>query len=326
MLKIKLILFFGCSWLLNVALADDLLELSCSIDTDCQQYERATCRNSHCQCTAAVGDKREPCKPKDRKWSNIIGGPCTQDHLCPQLNTKCDATTEQCYCTAGYMPSVDKRRCLPQAVALNAQCELTQQCQAKDKWAVCHLSQKSCLCKEYFEPHDQRCLAVLDISCRNDTMCTATDSICLIQLDKCACIEGRVHNHNKTMCLSGAAYGESCTTSGQCQLMLGSGGLCRNNSCGCQPKYYAKINSEAEQGTKLTTCEPIVNFGANCRRNEDCEQPSDNLNMQCKWGECICRDTHHVVDNARCVLNKASTGQRVPHLLFPIFWLIYSRT
>ncbi|XP_060663858.1 multiple epidermal growth factor-like domains protein 10 [Drosophila nasuta] len=325
MLRLMVILLFGCSWLPNAALANDLLELGCHNDTDCQQYEHAKCHNSHCQCTAsAEGNEQVTCKPKELKYSNIIGGACTKEHTCTQPYTVCEHSTEQCYCGEHYMPSDDKRRCIPRAVALDDACELTMQCQAKDRAAVCHPSQKSCMCKEHFDKHEQRCVALLDVSCRNDTVCSALDAICLTKLEKCACIAGHVHNPNMTMCLPGVAYGDNCTTNAQCKLTLGNGAACTNNTCLCSPKHYTKISSEND-----TICAADVAYGGYCRRQEDCEESAEPLQLQCKWGECMCRDNYQVVDNAHCVPEvKTATASQLfsqYHLLalLQIFWLIY---
>lgn len=150
-----------CYSLLNVASSDVLLELGCITDDQCKQFERSRCRDSHCFCTANDEEKRVPCKPKDRKLSNIIGGPCTQEHACSQEHAECDANTQLCYCAAGFIPSEDRRRCMPQMVPLAGRCELTRQCQTADKSALCQKSQQSCLCMEHFEAHNGRCLATL---------------------------------------------------------------------------------------------------------------------------------------------------------------------
>ncbi|XP_034489599.1 zonadhesin [Drosophila innubila] len=334
-MQLALIVIF-CYTLVNAASADDLLELGCTTDEQCKQFERSSCRDSHCFCTGADSDKRVACKPKDRKLSNIIGGPCTQEHACSQDHAECDAKTQLCYCAAGFIPSEDRRRCLPQLVPLDGRCELTSQCQSADKSAVCHQSQKSCLCKAHFEPHNGRCLATLDLSCINDTTCQKLDAICVEKLNKCACTAGLVHNHNMTHCMPSAVYGASCTTNAQCQLTLGVDAICSNNSCSCRSKYYPKIMTQQEQNQVMntTSCEPIVTYGAYCHQDKDCQQQQEKKqlsNLTCKYAECVCQQDYHVVDNEKCVLNAASARNPVNIILAKLmittqfFWHIYSR-
>ncbi|KAL7743470.1 hypothetical protein ACLKA6_018608 [Drosophila palustris] len=314
-MRLTLLIFF-CFSLLNAASADDLLELGCISDDQCKQFERSRCQDGHCFCTATVGDKRVACKPKDRKLSNIIGGPCTQEHVCSQEHAECDAKTQLCYCAADYIPSEDRRRCLPQTVPLAGRCELSSQCQSTDKSAVCHTSQHSCLCKAHFEAHGGRCLATLDLSCSNDTICNSVGAICLSNLNKCACTEGLVHNHNMTNCMPSAVYGASCTTTTQCQMTLGVGGVCSNNSCSCRAKYYPRTmtNQGQNQEMNTTSCEPFVTYGAYCHQDKDCQQEQEQKqpsNMMCKWSECVCQENHHVVDNEKCVLTTGSAGNQL---------------
>lgn len=342
-MQLTLIIFF-CYGLLNVASADDLLELGCITDDQCKEYERGKCRDSHCFCTAPDSKELVACKPKDSKHSNIVGGPCTQEHVCSLENAECDAKTQLCFCSAGYIPSKDRRRCLAQMMPLGGHCELNSQCQATDKSALCHISQKSCLCKDHFEAHNGRCLATLELDCINDSNCTDVNAVCLTQLSKCACTEGFVYNHNMTNCMPSSTYGASCTTTAQCQLTLGFDGICGNNTCSCRSKYYPK-----SQEMDNTSCEPVVVYGAYCRQDKDCQhwqelkqehkkelkqehkkEAKQLSSMVCKWGECACQDYYHVEDNEKCVLNTESAGNELHSLLIQLlipaqfFWLIYS--
>lgn len=160
-MKLALIIIITFAFLLTASSADDLLELSCATDDQCTQYERGRCRDGHCVCTAAENGQRVACKPKDKKLSNIIGGPCTEDHVCMLPHAVCDIKLELCFCTADHIASEDRRRCLPSKVALNGPCELSSQCQKTDKFAVCQEPQRSCQCKPNFEQHLGRCVALL---------------------------------------------------------------------------------------------------------------------------------------------------------------------
>lgn len=158
-MQLGIIILFTFGLFLTATSADELLELSCNTDAQCLKYEQGRCRDGHCLCTEPKSKKTVICKPKDKKLSNIIGGPCTEDHVCAQEHAVCDTKWEQCYCADGYMPSVEHRRCLPRMVALNGTCEQSSQCQMADKFAVCQAS--SCLCKSKFEQHMGKCLALL---------------------------------------------------------------------------------------------------------------------------------------------------------------------
>lgn len=160
-MQLAIIIIFTFAFLLTASSADDLLELSCVTDAQCTQYERGRCREEHCVCTAPEDGHRVPCKPKDKKLSNIVGGPCTEDHLCMPPHSVCDIKWDMCFCTADHIPSEDKRRCLPSKVALNKSCELSSQCQQTDKFAVCQEPEKTCQCKPNFEQHLGKCLARL---------------------------------------------------------------------------------------------------------------------------------------------------------------------
>ncbi|EDV99656.1 multiple epidermal growth factor-like domains protein 10 [Drosophila grimshawi] len=325
-MQLMSILLLGFCLLNTSASAEELLELSCITDAQCAKYEHASCQDSRCICTAHGGDKRMECQPKDEKVSNIIGGPCP----CTQPGAECDVQTQQCYCAANHVPSVDKRRCLPQQVALDGRCEMSRQCQLADTFSVCHTSRKRCICKEHFEPHQGQCIAILDVNCSNSTFCGSIGaSICLPESKKCACNIDSVSNHNMTLCVSSSAYNATCTTHAQCQLQLGAGGICQTNRCGCRSKHYARTKQYLDQKTNSTICEPLVPYGAYCRRNEDCQrmEPEHLLesSMQCKWGECRCQSNQRVADTEICVLNSGAALHRpdssLPILLILFVWL-----
>lgn len=153
---------------------------------------------------------------------------------------------------------------------------------------------------------------------------------------KCACGHNLVNNQNKTTCLPGALFDSNCTSSEQCQLILGVGGLCSNHTCTCRPKYYASIR-EGDKEPKII-CDPIVFYGDSCLENKDCqmkklvqdqEQESRDPTMECMWGECRCKDNEHANDKLLCVPNmsKANPLQNKLHfmILFQLIWLVYSR-
>ncbi|XP_002022379.2 tenascin [Drosophila persimilis] len=327
-------------FLAGFCLAEEILELSCSTDAQCLQFERGRCLNATCTCTARDSGQRVDCKPMEQKVTNIIGGhcPCHQDHA------ECNKKLEQCSCSSGFVPSEDKRRCLAEVVRLDERCEFHRQCQLADKFSSCHLSQNRCLCRSNFESHQGHCLAVLESSCVNDTDCGSCGALlCLPQLKKCGCAVNYVHNRNMTKCITGSDYGDGCDSSTACQLSLGSGGQCQDHRCACRSTHYPRKvpNAIPKEENAVDTnqleriiCEPIVPFGAYCRTNSDCQMHPlmagesrplpPTSSMECKWGECRCSAYHSVQDN-QCVLE--SGGSIPTHLwiglLIPISLILY---
>ncbi|KAH8235705.1 hypothetical protein KR032_005710, partial [Drosophila birchii] len=294
--------------------AEDLLELSCITDGQCAQFDRGHCVDMTCVCTARDSDNRVACLPHEVKLTNIIGGPCP----CPQPNARCDTKRDQCICQINYVPSADRRRCIPEAVSPGGVCELSRQCQLADKFSKC--LKGLCHCRSNFEFHEGRCLAVLESSCLLKTDCgTCGASLCLPKLEKCACAENYVHNRNMTKCISGSAYayGSSCDHSAPCQVSLGGSAQCLDHRCTCHPTHYPKrvmanlvpkendIDADISSYKDRISCEPIVSFGAYCRHNGDCqmehmEKDNQSVAMVCQWGECGCSDTHRLQDN-QCI-------------------------
>lgn len=133
--------------------SEELLELACITDAQCSQFERGHCVAMECICTARDSDERVACRPHEEKLTNIIGGPCP----CPQPDAEC--IKDQCACLKDYVPSADRRRCLPEAVRNGGKCEFSRQCQLTDKFSTCF--EGRCVCRSNFELHEGRCLAVL---------------------------------------------------------------------------------------------------------------------------------------------------------------------
>ncbi|XP_017055463.2 multiple epidermal growth factor-like domains protein 6 [Drosophila ficusphila] len=305
--------------------SEDLLELSCSSDVQCAQFERGRCVDMACICTARGSGEKVACSPVEEKLTNIIGGPCP----CPMPNAICFAKWDQCICSAGFVPSADRRRCLPEVVRMGGECEFQRQCQLADRFSSCSANQ--CLCRNHFELHEGRCLAVLQSSCREDKDCDGCGaSICLTKTKKCGCAPNFVHNRNMTKCIPGAAYGESCEHSPPCKLNLEADGQCLDHICSCRPSHYPKrvanevgkrdeLDEDLDSQRERIICEPIVPFGALCRHDSECRNESleaDNVTepaaMVCKWGECSCSETHRLEDN-KCIFveSGAASNQAV---------------
>ncbi|XP_016980055.1 uncharacterized protein LOC108045287 [Drosophila rhopaloa] len=309
--------------------AQDLLELSCSSDAQCAQFERGRCLDMACICTARGSNERVACSPVEEKLTNIIGGSCP----CPMPDANCHHRWEQCLCSAGHVPSGDRRRCLKEAIAPGGRCEFQGQCQLADRFSSCSGGQ--CLCNDQFELHEGRCLAVLQSRCSEDKDCGSCGaSLCLTKVKNCGCAASYVHNHNMTKCVTGSGYGGSCEHSAQCKVKLGAGGQCQDHICGCRPSHYPKrvANEEAKEDTaeedqrERIVCEPIVPFGALCLHDGQCRMKSllKEANatapapMFCNWGECSCSESHRLEDN-KCI--RVESGAVRSQLSFFLFCL-----
>ncbi|KAH8344951.1 hypothetical protein KR067_012956 [Drosophila pandora] len=303
---------------------EDLLELACTSDQQCVQFDRGRCLDNNCFCLARGSGVRVPCSPLEQKLTNIIGGPCP----CSQRYSECDSRRDQCICSQGYVPSEDRRRCLLEVVPLAGKCEFSRQCQLADRFSLCQPQEGKCFCRDNFEEHQGNCLAVLQSSCQVDKDCNNCGaSICLPNLKKCGCSENFVHNRNLTMCIAGTAFGEKCEHSPPCQVKLGAGGQCLDHRCSCRATHYPRrINhipshtehdQEEEQQTGETLiCDATISFGAYCRNDGDCRmQPITQSNppapsaMTCQWGECQCSENHRLQDN-QCVYVESGAGTK----------------
>ncbi|KAI8033398.1 multiple epidermal growth factor-like domains protein 6 [Drosophila gunungcola] len=307
---------------LRICRAEDLLELSCSSDAQCSQFERGRCLDMVCICTARGAGERVTCSPLEKKLTNIIGGPCP----CPMPHADCHPRWDQCLCSAGHVPSGDRRRCLPEAVAPGGECEFQRQCQLADRFSSCSGGQ--CICTSQFELHEGRCLAVLQSICGVDKDCGSCGaSLCLTKVKKCGCAAGYVHNHNMTKCVTGSGYGASCEHSAQCKVKLGGDAKCLDHQCGCRPSHYPRrvanaVAKEEEPEEERITCEPIVPFGALCLHDGQCRMQSllEETNgtapapMVCKWGECSCSESHRLEDN-KCIRVESGASRMQHHPL-----------
>ncbi|XP_030371509.1 tenascin [Scaptodrosophila lebanonensis] len=305
------LLMLSCLVFICGASADDLLELSCTTNAHCAQFElsnvsRSHCEESRCICTTWNSSlEHVDCQPRDHKLSNIIGGPCP----CSQSHAECDSDKQQCYCAPNYIPSEDRRRCLPRSVPLDAHCESDRQCQEMNPFAFCQTGQHRCLCRQEFENHNGKCLHRLATNCTADKDCgNCGSAFCMLGLKKCVCSPNFVQNQKMNKCVPGAAFGATCERSAVCQLLLGAGGQCRENRCGCRVQYYAKKRPETDLTNDLSAeerimCQPIVAYGSYCRNDSDCQQelltPSP---MRCKMGECHCNNNYKTLDNVECVM------------------------
>ncbi|XP_016993060.2 tenascin [Drosophila takahashii] len=312
--------------------AEDLLELSCTSDAQCAQFERGRCVDLTCVCTARGSGERVACAPLEEKVTNIIGGPCP----CPMPDALCHVKWQQCLCAQGFVPSEDRRRCLPAVVPLGGACEFQRQCQLAERFSSC--SARQCLCPANFELHKGHCLAVLQSKCTLDKDCGSCGaSICLTKLGKCGCAAHFVHNHNMTKCIGGSGFGESCEHSSPCKIHLGPGGRCLDHLCVCGASYYPKMSKEEqedqEQEKQRITCQPIVPFGALCHHDGDCRMQrisQENLtvpaaSMVCKYGECSCSETHRLEDNRCIFVESGALGKRLllPLLLLQFTMILY---
>ncbi|KAH8315473.1 hypothetical protein KR074_003724 [Drosophila pseudoananassae] len=311
--------------------SEDLLELACTSDQQCVQFARGRCLDNNCYCLARGSGVRVPCSPLEQKLTNIIGGPCP----CSQRHAECDSRRDQCICSQGYVPSEDRRRCLPEVVPLAGKCEFSRQCQLADRFSLCQPPENKCLCRTNFEEHQGLCLAVLQSSCREDMDCGRCGaSICLPKIKKCGCSEKFVHNRNLTMCISGIAFGEKCEHSPPCQVKLGAGGQCLDHSCSCRATHYPRrmnhISSHTDEEEEPQTeealiCDAIIPYGAYCRNDGDCRMQSSTKSnspapsaMTCQWGECQCSENYRLQDD-QCIYVESGAGT---NLLLEVLMLL----
>ncbi len=107
-------LILGIFLLISVVLADELVELECNDDQDCQYYtNRVTwsrCNGSICICEDKFLHSLQACKPQMLIVSNEIGDECP----CRMDDAICNTTTKTCQCKEGFVMSPDKLRCIAQ--------------------------------------------------------------------------------------------------------------------------------------------------------------------------------------------------------------------
>lgn len=89
-----------------------LLNLDCAISSDCIQFQipgapNVTCLESQCSCQNINHDVI-PCRPRESKVSNIIGGKCP----CSIDNSECNEEEDVCYCLENYTALPGKRSCV----------------------------------------------------------------------------------------------------------------------------------------------------------------------------------------------------------------------
>ncbi|XP_061399035.1 tenascin [Musca vetustissima] len=301
----------------------DLLELSCLEKQQCNQFEhsgiKADCLEGHCHC---INGQRErvDCKPADRKLGNIIGSPCP----CKMDFSECDTKHDTCYCAAGYMPSMDKRRCIKKKAMLGERCELDSQCQRGDYNAICHKESETCMCMDLFIHDAGKCVSIVGpkFECHNDTECLKTflDNVrCNERTHNCTCVEGYIASSDNTRCQRISEYLEECSGNQQCIASMGLGGRCLDGSCQCDEKYYAEEKKYTDTGVKHTVCTPIVERGQYCRFSEDCYQRQlsneSQQSMDCVYGECNCKVGFFVLNEGECMPG-AAMRVRTP-------WFVY---
>lgn len=90
----------------------DLFNLDCSSSIDCIQFQIAgspnvTCTDSQCKCLD-LNHQEVSCKPRENKFSNIIGGKCP----CSIENSECNDIEDVCYCLKDFTAIHQKRACV----------------------------------------------------------------------------------------------------------------------------------------------------------------------------------------------------------------------
>ncbi|TMW40943.1 hypothetical protein DOY81_013977, partial [Sarcophaga bullata] len=229
----------------------------------------------HCVCSTINGEMVQ-CKPQNYMVNNIIGGPCP----CYLDNSECDHRQEVCYCVKGYVPSVDKRRCLKETLMLNEKCEEDHQCQSNDINAVCRQDYQKCACKDRFIYERGQCASAIGkhfgnikYTCTTDSECTklfGSNTKCGSATPLCICNKNYYASLNHTTCLKSMQYLQACNETVQCIDALGLGGQCIDNLCQCSGKYFADKKRSSTGEYSWTVCTLFNERGQSCRSDKDC--------------------------------------------------------
>ncbi|TMW45030.1 hypothetical protein DOY81_009891 [Sarcophaga bullata] len=214
------------------------------------------------------------CKPQNYMVNNIIGGPCP----CYLDNSECDHRQEVCYCVKGYVPSVDKRRCLKETLMLNEKCEEDHQCQSNDINAVCRQDYQKCACKDRFIYERGQCASAigknfgsyfpitsntLALQIRNVPKLFGSNTKCGSATPLCICTKNYYASLNHTTCLKSMQYLQACNETVQCIDALGLGGQCIDN-LQCSGKYFADKRDHPRENYSWTVCTLFNERGQSC--------------------------------------------------------------
>ncbi|XP_017485317.1 PREDICTED: multiple epidermal growth factor-like domains protein 10 [Rhagoletis zephyria] len=274
------------------------MEVSCIDDDQCVYYEaediNSICLNGICHCHNNKTNMKTFCKPKTLRRNNIIGGNCP----CKIPDAKCNLLENICYCIEDYVPTKDRRRCIPKEVPLGEICATDEQCLASSIFSHCANNTNRCTCNDDFQRKGTTCLAktapkVLGLKCTVENNCTEHGShkICLQDIDECVCEQGYVRANDSKDCLPGKRIGENCVVTQQCNIKMGPGAVCEDGKCRCEEEY-AVVKKQSDASPKELICERLVQIGQYCSHHGHCHNghliEKEQL-LQCEHGECVCR-------------------------------------
>lgn len=277
---------------LNSGFCEELFDLSCRSDADCEVFWRprqnVTCFEEKCACESLENRQRVDCKPTDLRQNNVVGGHCP----CHMENAFCNGTNKICLCNLEFVASFDRRRCIRESVPLGDLCEDNAQCIKNDRFSFCDPNKKACVCLEHFVEKESKCLSTVSLieSCDFDDQCENHTKNSICSGKKCVCKPEFIANNLKSACLPNAGHREECSETNQCKSKLGIGAVCDGGECACSSDYYAL--NVSTNGTQHVKCQRKPVPGDYCRENSDCVHAvlENTSVVECFSGYCRCSD------------------------------------
>ncbi|XP_059478960.1 stabilin-2-like [Neocloeon triangulifer] len=261
---------------------------TCSVDTDCSvtlpKVDNSICLTGLCSCAATHVPNSGTCSPKV-----VIDETCEISAQCPVGNSNCAGTApdRKCVCTAGYVASTDKTKCLKLQQGVDDDCEESSQCTATPNLEC--PDKTVCKCKENFVQYQSTCeprvLTINSGLCKNSIQCPE-NSRCLANsptTKTCQCNSDFIPfpNTSPNSCLKRAAFGENCSASVQCTT---SGNVeCASGKCSCKAdNYFAAAEN---------TCSPTKKLGEACTNTVQCVLSENIDRVHCLDILCQCKPT-----------------------------------
>ncbi|KAL5291659.1 hypothetical protein ACFFRR_010832 [Megaselia abdita] len=302
--------FFVLSFGVFIVIGQDLLlNLDCSSSVDCIQFQipgspNVTCLDSNCSCLD-INHQQVPCKPRENKISNIIGGKCP----CHIDNSECNEEEDICYCMENFTAIHGKRACVKETLNLGEICDNDSQCLKNNKYSECfgeNGGAKMCRCQKHFVEHENSCISAVGLNetCESTEQCNNHTAHSKCWNKRCICEDTHVTSKDILRCLEGSGYEDPCTEDSQCIHLLGPGALCYAGVCNCDHRHFI---SASDKEHKL--CELRIELGQYCREHNHCYQYHLNSNeqtMECYHSKCHCRKGFfHTKNNWECVGDSA---------------------
>ncbi|XP_050319291.1 cell death abnormality protein 1 [Bactrocera neohumeralis] len=295
-------IFIGVFLVLRQAVAmipEEIMEVACAEDEHCHYYETenvtSSCVHGLCHCYNNQTNVDVTCEPNILHTNNIIGGNCP----CKFPHAECHQADYLCYCEDDYVPTIDRRRCIPKQVPLGEPCETDEQCLFSTVFSHCDGSTKTCSCDAGFLRNDSICLSQtkLRAKCDDRMRCSqhGPHKICFPEVGECVCEQGYVSANTSEECLPGRKLHEDCQDASQCYAFMGPGATCEKGKCQCRVEYSIVTRKTKENRYSIALekiCTPLAEVGQYCTLNEHCHngpEDEDEQLMECDHGECACR-------------------------------------